>query len=472
MSGYQKEIKEIMDSKFKPVNDVLINRGCEFMDSSDDSVSSPMYTTPARSQRYQRHQTQHPEELRLLKLVDGDNGDIKTKILESGHSDMVRAKCLQMLREYNDDPENNSTAITALQMILKLPVTCKDIPISIDKGYDQVSKFLENAWNHMCEHVYGQERAKSEIIEYLVSNLVTTKKQPRILGLVGPPGVGKTSLALHGIAKVIGLPFYQISVGGLRDVTYFSGSMRCWKGAHQGKFTDIQIKTGCLNQIIYIDELDKVAADTAQDIYGLLTHVADAETNKHIQDHYLGIDLDMSNVTFIFSYNDPNVLPAPLRDRIKEIYFDGFNHEEKVDIARDFIIPRLLKGYNLSPDQIQFSDDVIMYANKTMQVLQSDVSGVRYLNKGYQSLIDKIMVNLVCNQASYDLLHPPTASATIKPKLNHKKTKLKSKTKSKLRRPKPAPKPNVVNFIPYYKNITLPYTVTMPDIDYYLSSTK
>ena len=132
--------------------------------------------------------------------------------------------------------------------------------------------FFTGVKNSLAECVYGQEKAKSEIIEYLVSKLLTPNPQPRILGLVGPPGVGKTSLAIHGIADVMGVPFYQISVGGLRDVTYFSGSMRCWKGAHQGKFTDILIKEKCLNPVIYIDELDKVSNDTALDIYGLLTH--------------------------------------------------------------------------------------------------------------------------------------------------------------------------------------------------------
>lgn len=440
MSGYQKEIKEIMNSKFKPVNDMLIKRSDVFEDSSDSD-----------SDNGGNFKSIDPEELRLLKLINGNNNDIKTRILQSGHPDAIRAKCLQMLREYNDDPDNNSTSITALENILKLPVTCKDLPISINNGYNEVCKFLEDAWMHMSSQVYGQEQAKSEIIEYLVSKLVTKSRQPRVLGLVGPPGVGKTSLAINGIAKVIGLPFYQVSVGGLRDVTYFSGSMRCWKGAHQGKFADIQIKTGCLNQIIYIDELDKVAADTAQDIYGLLTHVVDLETNKHIQDHYLGIDLDMSNATFIFSYNDPTLLPAPLRDRIKEVYFDAFDDKQKVDIARDFIIPRILKDYGLTSNQIKLSDEVIMHANKTIQMISS-ISGVRYLNKGYQSLIDKIMVNLVCNQASYNIL---TAKSKLKSKL-----KLKSK-----------PKPKPISFIPYYKNITLPYEVTTLDIDYYLSST-
>ena len=242
----------------------------------------------------------------------------------------------------------------------------------------------------------------------------------------------------------MGVPFYQISVGGLRDVTYFSGSMRCWKGAHQGKFTDILIKEKCLNPVIYIDELDKVSNDTALDIYGLLTHVTDSSTNKHIQDHYLGIDLDLSNATFIFSYNDPSRLPSPLRDRIKEVNFEPFNGEQKVDIVRNFLLPSCLKEFGLNSNDLIFDDTVIAYANKTFLTMSQmgDVSGVRYLTKCFQTLIGKIMVNVVCNRDSYNSLKRSRSSAT------------KGKTKT-------------ARFMPYHKNIKLPYTVKISDIDYY-----
>jgi ATP-dependent Lon protease len=458
MSGYQKEIQEIMDTTYRPLSsESLINKADAFMSSDSDSEDIALSDRSRGQNRTQMPERRiDPEEFRLLKLLGESDGNIKTQILFSNHHDLIKAKCLQMLREYNDDPENNSTALTALQMILKLPTEFVSIPVSMENNFEQTTEFLQKAWDHMESQVYGQQRAKSEIIEYLVSNLLTPNKQPRILGLVGPPGVGKTSLAIHGIANVIGVPFYQISVGGLRDVTYFSGSMRCWKGAHQGKFTDILISKGCLNPIIYIDELDKVSAETAQDIYGLLTHAADSQTNKHIQDHYLGVDLDLSRVTFIFSYNDPNVLPAPLRDRIKEIYFEGFNSEEKCNIARDFIIPRRLRDYGLGQEQIVFSDDVIMYANKSIQALVSatEISGVRHLNKGYQSLVDKIMVNVICNQDSYNMVRSGQSQ-------NRTRATTKCSKKSK--------KPKAARFMPYYRKVSLPYNVKIIDIDYYLN---
>jgi ATP-dependent Lon protease len=463
MSGYQEEIKEIISRTYSPLKSALIDRADSFCSDMDQEPDDVEWKPPQRRDRgrSRRSSGADPEELRLLKLLGNNDNSIKSQILSSKHPDLIKAKCLGMLREYNDDSENNSTALTAVQMILKLPTDTVSIPISMSNDFNQTTQFLQQAWDHMESQVYGQQRAKSEIIEYLVSNLLTPNQQPRILGLVGPPGVGKTSLAIHGIANVIGVPFYQISVGGLRDVTYFSGSMRCWKGAHQGKFTDILTSKGCLNPIIYIDELDKVSAETAQDIYGLLTHVADPQTNKHIQDHYLGIDLDLSKVTFIFSYNKPDMLPAPLRDRIKEISFDGFNTEEKVDIARDFIIPERLRNYGLSQDQIKFTDDVIMYTNKSLQATSSasETSGVRHLNKGYQSLVDKIMVNAICNQSSYNMIQSGSKAngAGGKTPTSKRKRGRRSRTEH-----------GSARFMPYYRPVALPYQVEIADIDFYL----
>lgn len=457
MFGYKRKIEELPYTNL-PEGHRLISKAEQFMseeteesEESESDVETSEEDEPVartgRTRRERRQQEYHElqEEHRLLSLI-GCTGNIKTQILSSSHSDLIKAKCLQMMREYNDDHENNSSSLSALQTILKLPTHSVPMPISLEtSSFDQTTAFLKTAWDHMESQVYGQQRAKSEIIEYLASNLLTPT--PRVLGLVGPPGVGKTSLAIHGIADVIGVPFYQISIGGLRDVTYFSGSMRCWKGAHQGKFADILINKGCLNPVIYIDELDKVS-DTSQDIYGLLTHVADSQTNRYIHDHYLGIDLDLSKATFIFSYNDASMIPAPLRDRIKEIYFDAFNTTEKVIIARDFIIPERLRSLGME-NKIIFHDDIIEYANEHMEHMeQMECSGVRHLNKGYQSLIDKIIVNVMCNQDSYNAVAGKSVIAECK------RRKVASCRGAR--------------FMPYYRPVSLPYYVTRLDIDFYL----
>jgi ATP-dependent Lon protease len=307
-------------------------------------------------------------------------------------------------------------------------------------------QFLSNAWDHMEGNVYGQQAAKSEIIEYLVSRLI--KEKPRVLGLVGSSGVGKTSLAIHGISKAIGTPFYHISIGGLKDVTYFNGSFRCYKGSRQGIFADILIQEKCLNPIIYIDELDKIAADAAQEIYGILTHATDPLTNGHIHDYFLGIDLDLSKVTFIFSYNNADAIPVPLRDRIREIYFSEFNEADKVQIAKNFIIPKLLKEQGLSSRDIIFTDDIIRTVNRQ---LSSEVlaGGVRYLTQGYQSIIGKIMVNIISNKESYSQYCRITDAGDVAPAHRDKASRVKV---------------DIPKFALHYKQVFLPYTVLPRDI--------
>ncbi len=402
------------------------------------------------------------EEARLRKLMGVTDVSLKTQILNCSQPDLVKVKCLQYLQLYEDDPENNSTSLTALQLILNLPTKCIDSVITTKKTHEEITQFLSTAWNYMEEQVYGQEPAKSEIIGYLVSRLVTNK--PRVLGLVGPPGVGKTSLAIHGISRAIGVPFYHISIGGLKDVTYFNGSFRCYKGSRQGIFTDILIKEQCLDPIIYIDELDKISVETAQEVYGILTHATDPLTNKHIQDYFLGIDLDLSKATFIFSYNDVSAVPEPLRDRIKEIHLGGFNSAEKIQLAQNFIIPSCLKEYGVSSKDIIFTKDVISHVNGRLAEQYAHIpEGVRYLNQGYQSLVGKLIVNIIGDKTSYlqylnvsTSPEAPLLDTTIKQSPRRARTTRTTKAAS------------VPKFAPYFRQISLPYNVCVADIDFYM----
>jgi ATP-dependent Lon protease len=246
----------------------------------------------------------------------------------------------------------------------------------------------------MNEAVYGHLPAKLEILQYHTASLLSNGKKTgsRVLGLVGPPGVGKTSLVVNGVSAALNLPFYHMSIGGMRDVTYFTGSLPCWKGSHQSVFADILISHGH-QAIVYIDEIDKVASETAQDIYGWLTHAVDPLANNRIRDSFLGVDLDLSGLTFIFSYNESDMLPAPLRDRINEVRLNSFSPEEKKIIAKQFIIPECLMGYGLTTLDIVFADNIISEIN-----ISDSGEGVRQLKKLYQTIIDRIMLRIACTK--------------------------------------------------------------------------
>jgi len=320
---------------------------------------------------------------------------------KSAHSKEIKEHCLNLLNLYEQDPDNNGTGMTAVQTILKLPIQLHVRGNTSCESHNELLNILDNSWQMMERCVYGHRNAKLEVLQYHVSRLLG-KGTPRILGLVGPPGVGKTSLAVNGIAKALDLPLYQMSLGGLRDVTYFTGSLPCWKGSHHGVFTDILIAHGS-RALVYIDEVDKVAHETAGDIYGWLTHALDPLANHSIKDTFLGVNLDLSGLTFIFSYNDPSVLPMPLRDRIKEIYLDGFTTEEKIHIIKHFIWPECLSQYGLTVDNIILSDEIIAEAN-TYLIKEDDgedLSGVRYLKKFYQSLVDNLMLRIMSTKEGY-----------------------------------------------------------------------
>ena len=320
---------------------------------------------------------------------------LKKKISASNHCKDIKTRCYDLLRQYEQDPDNNGTGLTIVQLILQLP---HKQALNVNANAN-VTTILENSWIKMESAVYGHREAKLEILQYHTSCLlgVNSGSGSRVLGLVGPPGVGKTTLVVNGVSNALDLPFYQMSIGGLKDVTFFTGSLPCWKGSHQGVFADILIRHGH-RAIVYIDEIDKVATETALDIYGWLTHAVDPMANKHIRDNFLGIDLDLSGLTFIFSYNDADMLPAPLRDRIKEVHLVGFTKEEKVAIAHKYIIPDCLSRYRLTIKDIIFTDKIIteLHSRDTSE------GGVRKLKKLYESVIDRIMLRVSCTKEGFN----------------------------------------------------------------------
>ena len=321
------------------------------------------------------------------------SSNVKKQVTTSKHSPEIKAHCLRLLEQYEQDPDNNGTGLQAVNIILQLPQHDKKDKDRSLSAASSITTILEDSLMKMNTAVYGHPDAKLEILQYHTSRLLGKGKGgSRVLGLVGPPGVGKTSLVVNGVSNALNLPFFQMSIGGMRDVTYFTGSLPCWKGSHQSVFADILISHGH-EAIVYIDEIDKVASETALDIYGWLTHAVDPLANHKIRDSFLGMDLDLSGLTFIFSYNEADMLPEPLRDRIKEVHLCRFTTQEKIAIVRQFIIPESLARYSLTPTDIVFADEIVSEIN-----IRDTGEGVRQLKKMYESIIDRIMLRIACTK--------------------------------------------------------------------------
>lgn len=325
---------------------------------------------------------------------------------ELGEED-IKEEDITKLKEQIDDLMAPSKIKTRLiHELTRYEMTPSTSPeVSIIRNY--MDWLLNFPWHQMTEDNddldaiksvldeshYGLETVKTRILEYIASNQYSHHNMSPIICLVGPPGTGKTSLA-KSIASSLNRKFVKISVGGVNDEAEIMGHRRTYVASNPGKIIQGMKKSGSKNPVFLIDEIDKMTKDFRGDPASALLDVLDKEQNYMFVDNYMEEEVDLSHVMFILTANDLNKIPLALRDRLEIIELSSYTIYEKLDIAKNYLLPKLLKNYNLEEEKITIDDDALLKIihNYTKE------AGARELERLLSAIIRKVIVKLLSNQ--------------------------------------------------------------------------
>ena len=328
------------------------------------------------------------EELGDTTLKDDEIDELKLKIKELKAPEKIKDRLNEELKRYesfNQTSPELSIVRNYIDWLLALPWN----------NYTVDNNDLKLALNKLNATHYGLEDIKTRIIEYLAVRIANNTAKSPIICLVGPPGVGKTTLA-RSIADSINRNFVKISVGGLNDEAEIMGHRRTYLGAIPGKIIQSMKKAKSGNPVFLIDEIDKMTKDFKGDPASALLEVLDPEQNKYFSDNYIEEEYDLSKVMFIVTANTLDSIPDPLRDRLEIIELSGYTEYEKLDIAKKHLLPNLIKSHGLKKDDIVISDsiilDIIRYYTRE--------AGVRELERKLEAIIRKIVTSRVTNKTA------------------------------------------------------------------------
>ncbi|WP_379130794.1 endopeptidase La [Paenibacillus sp. sgz500958] len=359
------------------------------------------------NQRVKKQMEKTQKEYYLREQMKAIQKELGDKEGRAGEADELRA-----LLEEKDLPERvKEKAEKEIDRLEKMPASSAEG--GVIRNY--VDWLLGLPWNEVTvdeldilkaervldEDHYGLEKPKERVLEYLAVQKLVKKLKGPILCLVGPPGVGKTSLA-RSIARSLNRKFVRISLGGVRDEAEIRGHRRTYVGAMPGRIIQGMKTAGTSNPVFLLDEIDKMAADFRGDPSAALLEVLDPEQNNTFSDHFVELPFDLSNVMFVTTANAVHNIPRPLLDRMEMLYIPGYTEIEKLQIASRYLLPKQKKNHGLEDDQLSIDDEVLLLIIREY----TRESGVRNLEQQIAALCRKAAKKIVSHENGAVSLQP------------------------------------------------------------------
>ncbi len=314
--------------------------------------------------------------------------ELKKKIDTAGMSKEVHEKAIQELKRLELMPPMSAESTVSrnyLDWLLAVPWKKRSKEIRDIKAAEKI----------LNEEHYGLEKVKDRILEFLAVRQLVKNPKGSILCFVGPPGVGKTSLAMS-IGHATGRKFVRVSLGGVRDEAEIRGHRRTYIGALPGQIIQMMKKAGTVNPIFVLDEVDKMSTDFRGDPSAALMEVLDPELNHSFTDHYLDVEYDLSKVMFVCTANVLHTIPQPLQDRMEVLRLPGYTEQEKLEIAKRFLVKRAREATGLTEKNLQLTDEGLLHIIRHY----THEAGVRSLEREIQNIARKMARKVVTDGAA------------------------------------------------------------------------
>lgn len=350
---------------------------------------------------------------------------LRFRILQSDMDLRLKAIAVSKIDQLNCiDPSSSEymKMYTWIENLCKLPIgKYKKLPIDFTQSVDDITKFLDATKKNLDKKVFGHTDAKNQIVRLLAKWIANPDSKGLVIGIEGSMGVGKTTLC-NGICESLGLPFGFVQLGGISDGSYLVGHSYTYEGSRWGRIAEILMRVGCMNPVLYFDELDKISTTRhGEEIVNILIHLTDSSQNGKFHDKYFSdIELDMSKCLIVFSYNNEELINPILKDRMITIKTDGYNHKDKLKISQDYMLPLILAEFNLSSSDVVITDEMMSYI---IQITDEE-QGVRNLKRSLEEIASQINLHRLLKKDIMDnqpISFPLQLTKEIIDKFVHKK---------------------------------------------------